>query len=212
MWEAFNDALPDSNNNKIPAGLSAICLKSQLFGRAKDLCSGITNAQLLGDDGVKLIVESIYQRDALSVVSEAFKAFNQLWNTRCGSAESMKNFESRFSAQVAKFNSIATTTKLPEYTTALMLLSNSSIDDNQRVSVLAATAPSDPNMNAQSSNDDFLAAITYSSVASAVKHCDTSSESSLENTTLAASSAGTNNSYGQSRGNYGGRPRFSKEE
>lgn len=84
----------------------------------------------------------------------------------------MRNFESRFPAQVAKFNSISQTTKLPECLTALMLLSNSNIDDAQRVSVLASASSSDSELNAQSTNDEFLNAITYQSVASVIKQCD----------------------------------------
>ena len=59
LWNAFNDALPNSNSNKIPKALRAICLKSQLFGRAADLCSGIDDASLTTDDGVKRIVDCI---------------------------------------------------------------------------------------------------------------------------------------------------------
>lgn len=155
--------------------MQAICLKSQLYGLAKDLCSGISNEQLIGDGAVDLIVGKLYQRDALTAVSEAYRAFNQLWNTRRSNNETVKNFESRFSAQVARFNSISTTTKLPECITALMFLSNSAIDDSQRVSVMAAAAPSDENLNAQSTNEQFLGAITYQSVSSVIKQCDKSS-------------------------------------
>lgn len=59
-----------ANSNKIPANLQAICLKAQLFGRAKDLCSGITDQQLHPEQGVDLIMNAIYKRDAISVVSE----------------------------------------------------------------------------------------------------------------------------------------------
>lgn len=93
LWKSFHTALPDSNSNKIPANLRAICLKSQLYGRAKDLCSRISDEQLLDFNGVKLNVECIYPRDALTVISEALKAFNTLWNTRRGGSETMKNFE-----------------------------------------------------------------------------------------------------------------------
>lgn len=97
------------------------------------MCSGITDEELLTPEGLKSIVDSIYQRDALFVVSEAFGTFNALLNTRRGGNENMKNFEFCFSAQIAKFISISQITKLPECITALMLLSNSFIDDHQRV-------------------------------------------------------------------------------
>lgn len=191
LWQTFHNALPDSNSNMIPTALQAVCLKSQLYGRAKDLCSGISEAELVAEGAVDLLVGEIYQKDALTVVSEAYRAFNQLWNTRRGTNETMKNFESRFSAQVAKFNSKSTTTKLPECITALMLLSNSAINDAQRVSVMAAAAPSDENLNSQSSNDEFLSAFTYQSVSSVIKQCDKTSLEPNESTSLTASSAGT---------------------
>ena len=149
LCQTFHNKMPDSNSNKIPTALQAVCLKSKLYGRDKDLCSGIADILLTTDAAVDLIVGKIYQKDALSVVSEAYRAFNQLWNTRRSSIDTMKNFESRFSDQVAKFNSISTTTKLPECITALMPLSNSAIDDSQRVSVMAAAAHSDENLTSQ---------------------------------------------------------------
>lgn len=76
--QTFHNTLPNSNSNKIPTALQAICLKSQLYGRAKDLCSGISDGQLTAEDAVNHIVGKIYQKDALSVVSEAYRAFNQL--------------------------------------------------------------------------------------------------------------------------------------
>ena len=203
LWQTFHNALPDSNSNKIPPALQAICLKSQLYGRAKDLCSGISEVQLTGDHAVDLIVGKIYQKDALSVVSEAYRAFNQLWSTRRSNNETMKNFESRFSAQVAKFNSISATTRLPECITALMLLSNSAIDDSQRVSVMAAAAPSDESLNSQSSNDAFLSSITYQSVSSVIKQCDKTTHTTVDQAPLSASSAGTSRSHEQNRNNKG---------
>lgn len=75
LWQAFHDSLSEKNSNKIPSNLRAICLKSQLYRRAKDLCSVISDEELLGDDGVQLISESIYHLDALSVLSKSNTAF-----------------------------------------------------------------------------------------------------------------------------------------
>ena len=201
LWQTFHNTSPDSNSNKIPQALQAIFLKSKLFCRPKDLCSGISDDQLVGNNAVNLIVGNIYQRDALTVVSEAYRTFNLLSNTRRSSNEAMKNFEPRFSAQVAKFNSISSTSKLPECITALMLLSNSAIEDSQRVSVMAAAAPSNQNLSSNSSNDEFLSAITYQSVSSVINQCDKSSQPPVENETLTASSAGTTQFRGQYRNN-----------
>lgn len=53
---------------------------------------------------------------------------------------------------------------MPECITTLMLLANSSIEDAQRISVFAAAAPKDPEHVPQSSNDQYLAAVTYQSM------------------------------------------------
>lgn len=77
---------------------------------------------------MKLILECIYQRDAFSVASEAYPAFNNLLNFHIGTSETMKDYESRFAAQMAKFNSIILVTKLPGCIKALMILKNSAIE------------------------------------------------------------------------------------
>lgn len=117
-------------------------LKLQLFGRARDLCMGISDANLQGDEGVGHIENAFYQLDALSVVSEVYQLFNELWKPKCGNNESVKAFESRFVSQVSKFNATSTTTKLPECLTTLIVLTKAESCDSQRVSVLAAASPS----------------------------------------------------------------------
>lgn len=79
-------------------------LKSQLFGRARDLCTGIPDEVLNSSNGADAIKEALYQRNALTVVREVFIDFNDLISTRRSATESLKIFENRFAAQVAKFN------------------------------------------------------------------------------------------------------------
>lgn len=57
-----------------------------------ELCSGISDEDLVGDNGVNLILNAVYKRDALSVVSEAYSSFNDLCKTQRGANESMKSF------------------------------------------------------------------------------------------------------------------------
>lgn len=86
-----------------------------------------------------------------------------------------------------------------------MYLSNYAIDDNQRVSVMADTAPSDPSLNGKSSNEVFLAAITYSSVSSVIIQCDKSTypHSNINRGTISGSAGSMrNHNEFQNRGNY----------
>lgn len=54
--------------------------------------SGISEAELTQDSAVDLIVGMVFQKDSLSVVIEAYRAFIELWNTRRSNNETMKNF------------------------------------------------------------------------------------------------------------------------
>lgn len=68
LWRSFHDKLPANNSNKIPIELRGIMLKSQLFGRARDLCTSIPDEDIASAEGVNKIVQKLYTRDALTVV------------------------------------------------------------------------------------------------------------------------------------------------
>ena len=61
--------------------MQAIVLKSQLHSQAADFCSELTKEKLKGENGVALIVNAVYQRDALLVILEAFYGFSTLHGT-----------------------------------------------------------------------------------------------------------------------------------
>lgn len=142
----------------------------------------------------------MYQRDFLNIISEAYEGFNRFLKTHRNNNESSKSFQIRFSAAVAKFNSMFTTTKLPQCTTALMLLSSAAIEHLQRVSCLNAAALTGTVFTDQSSNDACLKTVTCEQLASVVKKCEKASTvSSFANAALAATFAGAF-SKGSNRG------------
>lgn len=53
IWKQFHDKLPDVNRNRVTKELRVICLKSQLFGRAYDLSSPISDEEIASDSGVE---------------------------------------------------------------------------------------------------------------------------------------------------------------
>ena len=189
LWQAFHDKLPDSNSNKIPKELRGIILMSNLFGRAKDLCKKIPDQEIQSDTGVDAIVKAIYKRDPLSAVSTVYQDFLTVLGTKRGASESFRNFESRFTANVSKFNSHSTSFVLIEAIAAFMLLANSGVDSNQRVSVLAAATPHSAQFKNGATTSDFLEAVSYDTVASVLRQCDKmkSSESSQSYTVTASS-------------------------
>lgn len=83
-------------------------LKSKLFGRARNLCTGFDDTDIDSAQGVEAIIGALLQLDALTVFSEVFCNFNELISTRRSNAESYRSFENRFAAQVAKLNSYGT--------------------------------------------------------------------------------------------------------
>ena len=56
-----------------------------------------------------------------------------------------------------------------------MLLANSNVENNQRISVLAASSPKESDFEATATTDEFLDSISYSSIASIIRQCDTTS-------------------------------------
>lgn len=84
----------------------------------------------------------LYQRDTLTVVSEVFRDFNFLLSTPISATESLKTFESRF----AKINSNGSSNQRSDSLIALMLLSNSVIENSQRGACLADATPSVANL------------------------------------------------------------------
>lgn len=167
-------------------------LRSQLYGQGDDLIAELTNEQLKWENGVKFIVDAVYQRDFLFFISEAFDGFNAIMNTRRASNESLRNFKLRFSAAVTKFKSLFNVTKLPRCITALMLLSNARVEHSQRISALAAAAPNGPVFTDQSSIYDYLSAMTYKQSPSVVKQCE-KAMSTNDQLRLLGNAAGTAN-------------------
>lgn len=137
-------------------------LHSQLYGRARDSCVGISQDVVESEEGSQAIVDDLFQRDPLSVVKDVHKDVNDLLSTRRNTNESFRNFESRFTAQLAKFNSYGSSTKLPKSQSPLMLSSNAAVESSQRISVLAAASPDPSKFTHVSAMEDYMKAVSYS--------------------------------------------------
>lgn len=172
LWEAFQDTLADSNSNKVAKAARGIMLQSQLYGRARDLCKAIPDSTIRSDQGAEAIVQALYKRDPLAVVSDVFQDFLTLMNTKRNHTESFKNFESRFQAQVSRLNAHGSEAKLSESLVAFALLANADVDNNQRVSVLANAAPRGSTLSSHATTNDYLEAVSYEAIASVLRQCD----------------------------------------
>lgn len=89
-------------------------------------------------NGAEYVVKAIHKTDHFSVVSDLYREFNELLVIRRGQSENIKSFESRFEAQLSRFNAHGAG-KIPEPLVALLLLSNANIEDSQHGSTLEAS-------------------------------------------------------------------------
>ena len=113
----------------------------------------------------------MHKRDALSVVSTVYGDFLNFLSTKHGPNEAFRNFESRFTAAVSKFKSHSASA-LPASLMEFMLLGNSAIEFNQRISILSAATNSSIGFHEDLSNSGFLRTIKYDSIASVLRQCD----------------------------------------
>lgn len=159
--------------------LQVIVITPQFFVQAADQCSELTREQIKSSNGVQRLFNSVYRRDFMSLISEAFDGFRTLLNTHRGQNETLKVFEAGFSAATSKCNSFSTTTKFPQCIAALMLLNNANIEHSKRVSALSAASPAGTIFSDQAMNDEFLKVVTYNQVSSIVKQCERANGSTL---------------------------------
>lgn len=134
----FHGSLRDTNCNNIQKNLRGICLHAQFYDRARDICKILSNEQPCRNDATALICSLLYMRDSTSAVLDVLDYRHALEDNPRSSSESFKNYELRFAAQMAKYNSHGQSVKLPESIHALLLVSNDGVDESQRVSVLSA--------------------------------------------------------------------------
>lgn len=114
-------------------------------------------------------VSKIYRLDFMPIINEPFDQFHALIETTQKRSESLKSFESRFSAAFTEFNSLSKTTKLSQLATSLLFLADAQIDQSQSVPALAATKLSGTVFCEHSSKEYLLIVVIYSQVASVVK-------------------------------------------
>lgn len=184
LWKLYHDRLPVNNSNKIPAELQGIVLKSQLFGRAENLGSKISDDELTSENGALILAKAVYKVDTLSKVTKIAEQFNKLLSTTRGDSENLKGFESRFEAQLCTFNEACGQDVLPEALIALLLMNNAKIENAQRVALLASVAPhSEESLKGQ----ELLDSILYEKVASIIRSSDI--PESMKTRTVYASSS-----------------------
>ena len=83
----YHDLLPMGNANRYDKKIRGTILKSQLFGRARDLVPSIAAEDLRSYMGVQQVVNAIYTRDTLTVLNDVYFDFNNLVSEKRGQTE-----------------------------------------------------------------------------------------------------------------------------
>lgn len=148
--------------------------------RAVDFSRDIDDADIASEGGVDKICKALQKKDALSVVSSLYKAFNKLLDRKSSTNESFKNFESRFSAQVSRYRSHGSSIDNPESIKALLLLLNAHVSDSKRIPILSFDSSKAEALSTDDgddiTNDDMIKLVIYESVASVIRQCDKSTD------------------------------------
>lgn len=189
LWVSFHNKLPDTNPNKIAAHRRGIMLKSNLYGRAKYLCAGITDDQISSSKGVEHIVHAIYRRDPISVLPAALEDLHDLFKTKQSMNETFKDFEVRIAAQVAKFNSNEIHCKVSDSMAAILLLVNSAVDSSLKsIAVLKSVSPWKSNFMSKLTPDNIMELFEYESIAPILHQWDKPANG-LSSNTMSSNSA-----------------------
>lgn len=84
--------------------------------------------------------------------------------------ESFRDFESRFGAQLSRFNALASHTAVVDSISAPMLFANASVVSSQRVSIFGAASPSFNATQISKSTDELLKLVHYNDVATVIRN------------------------------------------
>ena len=135
-WMQFHDLLPPNDSNKLPVQVRGIILKSNLFGRAKDLVDVIPDSDILSSDGPYVIANVVHKFDPLASITEAYGNVMNLFNCVRGDTELFSNFVPRFEAAMA----VSSKSKMSPAICGFLLLNNARIDHAHKVSILSSLA------------------------------------------------------------------------
>lgn len=158
QWKKFHDTIVDTNSKIL---LQGMVLVSQLYGRARDLAKKVSETEIESVNGELMVASEIHKMDALYKVTDVYERFPAVISTKRSENESLKIFETRFDAQMVKLNSMTGDMKIPDSLVSIIILNNSNIEKNQRVTVLASCSP-----KGDHSQTGVLEAIKYEEIAS----------------------------------------------
>lgn len=171
LWNSFHDILPETNVNEIPSSLQGIMIKSQLYGRAVDICKKVSNETVMSPDGAMAIARAIHRCDRLSATASTYARISVILLASREASETFESFESRFDGLVCGFSSAALDAKLSESLIAFALTANAGLEGNQITSILsAAVHKSDESGTNETS--EYLKKITSENVASIFRSFD----------------------------------------
>lgn len=158
----------------MPKELRGLTLQAWLHDRTADLYREISDDVIALADGGNKIIKALYKLDQ-SIAKELFDDFQSLLDTKQGDTESLKNLESRLSAQTSRYMAHIEYVNIPECKKALLLLVDDRVSDAHRVPILSvdsSKAPASTISINQTANDDLIKLVEYKSISSVIQQCD----------------------------------------
>lgn len=76
-WKSYHDLLPDANLKMYHKQVCGMILKLQLHDRARELARRIPSDKIQSEGGAFHIVNALYERDFLAVLSTVYSDFKQ---------------------------------------------------------------------------------------------------------------------------------------
>lgn len=149
-------------------------LKSKMFGRAYDVCSTISNEMIGYKEGVDDFVSKVHVRVTRSIKDAVYQDFNDLLSIKLKSKESYHKYEPKFTAKIEKIHHHGITLAINQSILAMMLLSESNIDEVKQIQILSS-ATSGSVVTSSDNDDAIVTQITYENVASVLPQCDNNS-------------------------------------
>lgn len=138
IWKKCPKKLPATIFNRIAAGLSGTCLKSQPYGPALDLTRGILDDHITSDGGLAALLEAVYKRDTLFVANDVYHDFTDILAICQSDTKAFPNCETLFIAHAASLLTQETNASVYEYLLAMIILAEFQVDDSLRIPILSA--------------------------------------------------------------------------
>lgn len=164
--------LLDADSNKNPKRLCWLKLRAHLYHRVFNSYRPIPIETLHSDDGEDTVVNFLFKRDPLPIVSRLYNDFSTLLNSKRKRNELFINFKSRFATRTSRNYTPRSSIFLPSSIASIMFLANANVGDSQSVLLLSAVfVKATMSVTADLTKDDKINFQEYKLIITVIQQC-----------------------------------------